>query len=226
MSYDGCPHRFQRYVSNARMTHTSGLSYGCGFGEDPSDATEQGYANLLGEVDSGKVRNLADFVNRLAKARRPVTKNLHTHLDSARTGAILVLHWMMEDLGLLGTKWPVFPFPVGLPGAPAVPSRRLIRLRLFDRRPWPCRGGHQQAEAGRVLAPCWKKVMAPIKQYIGAALQKGPQRDHISDKSPCSVYESLVITLNRKPQTSLQLQPLPPLQLPRSALLDGWQIKT
>lgn len=49
------------------LTHTSGLSYGSGFGEVPSDATEEGYAKLMGDVDRGQVRSLAVFVNRLAK---------------------------------------------------------------------------------------------------------------------------------------------------------------
>ncbi|CAK9117901.1 unnamed protein product [Durusdinium trenchii] len=49
------------------LTHTSGLSYGCGFGESPSDATEEGYARLVKAVDDGAVRNLEDFTNRLAK---------------------------------------------------------------------------------------------------------------------------------------------------------------
>lgn len=49
------------------LTHTSGLSYGCGFGEEPSDATERGYAKLVKAVDQGSVRNLEDFTNRLAK---------------------------------------------------------------------------------------------------------------------------------------------------------------
>ncbi|CAE7881698.1 unnamed protein product, partial [Symbiodinium sp. KB8] len=49
------------------LTHTSGLSYGSGFGEVPSDATEKGYAKLMGDVDRGQVRSLAVFVNRLAK---------------------------------------------------------------------------------------------------------------------------------------------------------------
>ena len=39
-----------------RLTHTSGLSYGCGFGEEPSDATETGYAKLVNAVDQGSVR--------------------------------------------------------------------------------------------------------------------------------------------------------------------------
>ena len=39
-----------------RLTHTSGLSYGCGFGEEPSDATERGYAKLVKAVDQGSVR--------------------------------------------------------------------------------------------------------------------------------------------------------------------------
>eukprot|EP00913_Durusdinium_trenchii_P023676 g22240.t1 len=37
------------------LTHTSGLSYGCGFGESPSDATEEGYARLVKAVDDGAV---------------------------------------------------------------------------------------------------------------------------------------------------------------------------
>ncbi|CAE7399438.1 unnamed protein product [Symbiodinium sp. CCMP2456] len=49
------------------LTHTSGLSYGSGFGEVPGDATEEGYAKLMGDVDRGQVRSLAVFVNRLAK---------------------------------------------------------------------------------------------------------------------------------------------------------------
>lgn len=49
------------------LTHTSGLSYGCGFGEEPSDATETGYAKLVNAVDQGSVRSLEDFTNRLAK---------------------------------------------------------------------------------------------------------------------------------------------------------------
>ena len=33
-----------------RLTHTSGLSYGCGFGEVPSDATEAPYAECCFDV--------------------------------------------------------------------------------------------------------------------------------------------------------------------------------
>ena len=51
-----------------RLTHTSGLSYGCGFGESPSDATEEGYARLVKAVDDGAVRNLEDFTNRVGAA--------------------------------------------------------------------------------------------------------------------------------------------------------------
>eukprot|EP00928_Gymnodinium_smaydae_P075509 TRINITY_DN58537_c0_g1_i1.p1 TRINITY_DN58537_c0_g1~~TRINITY_DN58537_c0_g1_i1.p1 ORF type:complete len:513 (+),score=50.03 TRINITY_DN58537_c0_g1_i1:132-1670(+) len=49
------------------VTHTSGLSYGCGFGNEPGDATEEGYARLVDAVDRGRVRDLADFTSRLAK---------------------------------------------------------------------------------------------------------------------------------------------------------------
>ena len=51
--------RLIKWPSNSqllRLTHTSGLSYGCGFGEEPSDATERGYAKLVKAVDQGSVR--------------------------------------------------------------------------------------------------------------------------------------------------------------------------
>ena len=50
-----------------RLTHTSGLSYGAGFGEQPGDATEEAYSKLVSAIDRGSVRSLEDFTNRLAK---------------------------------------------------------------------------------------------------------------------------------------------------------------
>ncbi|CAJ1430789.1 unnamed protein product [Effrenium voratum] len=52
---------------NHLLTHTSGLSYGAGFGEQPGDATEEAYSKLVSAIDRGSVRSLEDFTNRLAK---------------------------------------------------------------------------------------------------------------------------------------------------------------
>jgi len=49
------------------LTHTSGLSYGNGFGHKASDATERGYAKLTAAVERGRVADLKAFTNRLAK---------------------------------------------------------------------------------------------------------------------------------------------------------------
>lgn len=51
------PNAFQVPPQLPRLTHTSGLSYGVGFGEEPSDATETGYAKLVKAVDQGTVRH-------------------------------------------------------------------------------------------------------------------------------------------------------------------------
>lgn len=49
------------------LNHTSGISYGAGFGGKPNGATEESYAPLTAAVERGEVRDLDDFVQRLAR---------------------------------------------------------------------------------------------------------------------------------------------------------------
>merc|ERR1719433_1283945 len=48
------------------LTHTSGLCYGTGFGDEPKDATEESYSQLVEDADCGRI-DLAEFTTRLAK---------------------------------------------------------------------------------------------------------------------------------------------------------------